>query len=75
MDNPNPPTLEEAIAYLTRSDHFRVILTEFVERRESAIKDLGGYETDTILRKRAAEVTVYTEILDLFQVATGEPIS
>lgn len=75
MENPNPPTLEEAIAWMIRSDYGKVILTEFVQRRESAIKDLGEYETLTILRKRAAEVAIYTEILDLFQVATGEPIS
>jgi hypothetical protein len=75
MENPNPPTLEEAIAWIIRSDHGKVILTEFVQRRESAIKDLGDYESETILKKKAAEVTVYTELLDLFQVATGEPVS
>jgi hypothetical protein len=75
MENPNPPSLEDSIAWMIRSDHGKVILTEFVQRRESAIKDLAEYETDTELRKKAAEVTVYTEFLDLFQVATGEPIS
>lgn len=52
-----------------------VILTELVQRRESAIKDMAEYENDTVLRKKAAEVTVFTELLDLFQVATGSPIS
>lgn len=75
MENPNPPSLEDAIAWFVRTDQGMVILTELVQRRESAIKDMAEYENDTVLRKKAAEVTVFTELLDLFQVATGSPIS
>lgn len=75
MQNPNPPSLEDAVKHLRHSDHFQTILAEIVRRREESIKDLAGYETDVELRKHAAKITVYTELLDDFEVPMGTPLA
>lgn len=75
MQNPNPPTLEQSLKELAFNDYFKVVILDLVERREQAIKDLSAYKDDSALRKSAAEVTVYTDILDLYGVATGVPVS
>lgn len=67
-------TLKESIDFLSHDLRFREVLKEFVGRRESAIIALSNYKTDTELRKYAAEVTVFTEILDMFGVPTGAPV-
>lgn len=72
--NPNPPTFDQAVANLRFNEHFQVVLGDLVERRESAIKDLGSYKDDSGLRKAAAEITVFTELLDAFGLPTGSPI-
>lgn len=70
----NDTTLEQAIEFLSHDLRFQRIVTEFASRRESAISALSDYKTDTEMRKSAAEVTVYTEILDLFNLPLGTPI-
>lgn len=74
MENPRPPSLDDAINNLQFNDHFRIVLGELVNRREQAIKDLRDYETDVSLRKHAARIDIYTELLDDFAVPTGTPI-
>jgi hypothetical protein len=64
--------LQDAIDYLRCDDRFKLIITDLVERREHAISGLALYKDDTELRKRAAEITVYTEFLDTFGVPVGE---
>lgn len=71
---PTPPTLEQALKELTFNDYFKVVILDLVERRELAIKDLSGYKDDSALRKAAAEVTVFTDLLDLYGVPTGVPV-
>lgn len=70
----NTETLKECIDFLSHDRRFQVILGEIVAKRESAIGALGDYETDSQLRKASAEVTVFTEILDMFGVPTGTPV-
>jgi len=65
---------EEAVAYLRTNDRFLVLLTHLAGMRESAITELDGYETDTQLRKAAARVGVYTELLDMFAVPMGQAV-
>jgi len=65
-------TLEEAVAYLRSDERFQSVLTDLVEKREHSIAGLGVYKTETELKKLAAEVTVYTEFLDMFGVPMGE---
>lgn len=66
--------LEEALEWARADTRFGVIIGHLVSLRESSMKDLGDYETDAELRKAAAEVTVWTEVLDLFGVPMGSPI-
>ena len=63
---------EEAIEYLRGDHRFLVLLTHLAGMRESAITELGDYETEAALRKSAAKVAVYTEILDMFAVPMGQ---
>jgi len=72
--NPNPPTFEKAVENLRYNEFFQVVLTDLVERRESAIKELADYKDDSSLRKAAAEITVFTELLDAFGLPTGSPL-
>ena len=65
---------EEAVDYLRSNDRFLVLLTHLAGMRESAITELGDYETDAQLRKAAARVGVYTEILDMFAVPMGQAV-
>lgn len=64
--------LQDAIEFLRHDDRFKLILTDLVERREHAISRLGNYSTDVELRKAAAEISVHTDILDMFGVPIGE---
>ena len=72
--NPSPPTFEQAVENLRYNEYFQVVLGDLVERREAAIKELGDYKDDSGLRKAAAEITVFTELLDAFGLPTGSPI-
>jgi hypothetical protein len=72
--NPNPPTFEQAVKELAFNDYFKAVVLDLVERRESAIKELGVYKDDSGLRKAAAEVTVYTELLDAYGIPVGVPV-
>jgi hypothetical protein len=63
---------DKAVDFLRHDRRFQLILTRVVTWREDSIRDLGGYDTDVQLRKAAAEVSVYTEFLDLFDVPAGE---
>lgn len=74
MQNPNPPKLEDAVKNLQHNDYFQVVLSEFVQRRENSIKDLADCESAAALRKHAAKITVYTELLDEFDVPMGTPM-
>ena len=71
---PKPPTLEQALKELAFNDYFKVVILDLVERREQAIKDLSGYKDDSGLRKSAAEVTVFTDLLDAYGVPVGVPV-
>lgn len=71
---PTPPTLEQALKELAFNDYFKVVILDLVERREQSIKDLSSYKDDSGLRKSAAEVTVFTDLLDLYGVPTGVPV-
>lgn len=72
--NPHPPSFEKAVENLRFNEYFQIVLTDLVERRETAIKELGDYKDDSSLRKAAAEITVFTELLDAFGLPTGSPI-
>lgn len=74
MENPNQLKLEDAVLHLRGNDWFQVVLAEMVKRREDSIKDLADYKDDTELRKHAAKITVYTELLDDFEVPMGSPM-
>jgi len=69
-----PPPLEQALKELTFNDYFKVVILDLVERREQSIKDLSAYKDDSGLRKSAAEVTVFTDLLDLYGVPVGVPV-
>lgn len=71
MPNPNPPSLEDSLKFLQRTDHFAVVVTELVTMRENAIRDAGEADTEFKERKAVSKITVYTEILDMFDVPTG----
>jgi len=73
--NPTPPTFEKAVKELAFNDYFKAVVLDLVERREAAIKELGAYKDDSGLRKAAAEVTVFTDLLDAYQVPIGVPVS
>lgn len=74
MENPNPPTFEQSIAVLAHNDYFKAVVFDLLERRESAIKELSAYKDDSGLRKAAAEVTVFTDLLDAYGVPVGVPV-
>jgi hypothetical protein len=61
-----------AIDFLRHDRRFQSVLTRVVTWREDSISRLGTYKDDSELRKSAAEVTVYTEFLDMFGVPSGE---
>lgn len=67
-------TLKESIEFLRHDRRFQEVLGEIVAMRETAIIEFGEYTTITGLRKAAAEVTVFTDILNLFGVPTGTPV-
>lgn len=60
----SPPTFADAVKRLWHNEHFQAIYTELIARREHAMAALGNYESDTVLRKTAAEVSVLTDLLD-----------
>jgi hypothetical protein len=74
MENPNPPTFEQSIKVLAHNDYFKAVVFDLLERRESAIKELSTYKDDSGLRKAAAEVTVFTDLLDAYGVPVGVPV-
>lgn len=63
----SPPTFNDAVDRLRDNDWFRIIIMELVTRRETTIKDMADYTTDVELRKQAAKITVFTELLDDFE--------
>lgn len=71
MSKPEPPSFRDAIKAFYGNPNFNAIVTEFVERRETAIRQLGTYKDDTELRKVAAEIAVLSDLLDDFNVPTG----
>lgn len=73
--NPAEKTeLDKALEWARADTRFGVILGHIASIREESISALGNYETDAAMRKAAAEVTVWTEVLDLFGVPMGTPI-
>lgn len=63
--------LEKSILILRQNDHFCRVMNFIAEGREHRISQLGTYKDDCGMRKAAAEITAYTELLDLFGVPTG----
>lgn len=66
------PSYKDALDALRSNPNFDALVTEIVSRRETAIGGLGNYESEVALKKTAAEITVWTDLLDEWGVPVGE---
>lgn len=67
--------IEKAIEFLANDQRFQLVLGHIVSMRETAIGALATYKTTDELAKAAAEVTVWSDVLDLFGVPMGSPMA
>lgn len=66
------PSYQDALKALCGNPNFDALATELVNRRETAIRELGSYESETALKKAAAEIAAWTDLLDEWGVPVGE---
>lgn len=67
--------LDKAIEFLANDQRFQLVLGHIVSMREKSIDTLATYKTADELAKAAAEVTVWSDVLDLFGVPMGSPMA